>query len=88
MKYLVILNDESLLKCDDGTILSIGKDNEHVEVNSLLDASIQVRKYIERKNLGSSCFTGGDVYYKGIVVAHISYNGRAWDLDNNEIILK
>ena len=49
-------------------------------VESLDDASREVRKYIEKNDIGSRVWTGGDVVDEnGSFVAWISYNGRIWD---------
>lgn len=60
---------------------------------SIEEASLLTREYIERNNLGAGCnshtphFTGGDLWQAGRKVGRISYNGRAWGLDKNEIPL-
>lgn len=47
---------------------------------SLEDASRKVREEIERNDIGSRAWTGGDVVDDdGNYVAWVSYNGRIWD---------
>lgn len=86
-KYIVVLQDGELLKGDKGQIMQLNDEVETASVNSLAEASAAVRDYIDEKLLGSSTFTGGAVLdgktHKQ--VARISYNGRIWDLDGNEI---
>lgn len=85
--YIVVLQDGELLKGDKGEIMQLNDEVETASVNSLAEASAAVREYIDKKLLGSSTFTGGAVLdgktHKQ--VARISYNGRIWDLDGNEI---
>lgn len=55
-------------------------------VDSFKDASRAVRHFIETNDLGSGNFTGGKIYGDdGQVIGRVSYNGRAWDNDGNEI---
>lgn len=56
---------------------------QHVLVNSLPNAQQTVRDYIERNNLGSGNWNGGDLRLDGKTIGRISYNGRAWRLDNS-----
>lgn len=56
-----------------------------VPVQNIAAASAMCRQYIERNGLGGGNWTGGDVMRDGKKVARISYNGRAWDLNNKEI---
>ena len=49
-------------------------------VESLEDASHKVREEIERNDIGSRAWTGGDVVDDdGNYVAWVSYNGRIWN---------
>ena len=60
-----------------------------VDVKSIEEASGVCREYLESNGLGGGNWTGGKVYQvsgsKKIQVARISYNGRAWDNNDNEI---
>jgi len=60
---------------------------EAVEARSLAEASSAVRSFISANDLGSSDFTGGDVYdlKTNLLIARISYNGRIWDIKGCEI---
>jgi hypothetical protein len=60
---------------------------EAVEAGSLTEASLAVRSFITANDLGSSDFTGGDVYdlKTNMLIARISYNGRIWDIRGCEI---
>lgn len=48
-------------------------------------ASQLVRRYIHANDLAGSTWSGGTVRINGKVVGRISYNGRAWDTNNNVI---
>ena len=53
-----------------------------VRATSLAEASKLCGEYISRNGLGGGNWTGGDVRdaeQGGILVARISYNGRAWE---------
>lgn len=52
-----------------------------VEVDNLSAASVAVRNFIELNDLGSSSFSGGEVYdsLTNQLIAKVSYNGRIWD---------
>jgi hypothetical protein len=58
-----------------------------VEVESFTAASIAVRKFIELNDYGSSDFLGG-VYNSTTnkLIAKVSYNGRIWNADGQEIV--
>lgn len=60
--------------------LSKDKNLTYVQVDSLLEASELVRKFIKQYNLGASNWTGGIVLNEDLnFVARVSYNGRVWD---------
>lgn len=48
-------------------------------------AGAQVRAYIETYGLSASELAGGELRLDGKVIGRISYNGRAWDVDGNEM---
>lgn len=53
---------------------------------TLEEASIMCKKYIEDWDLGSGNWAGGDIYHptKGLI-AYVSYNGKVWkNLNNRE----
>jgi len=51
-----------------------------VVVRSLKEASMVARKFIRANELGGGNWTGGNVVDDaGVVVAHVSYNGRVWE---------
>lgn len=55
-------------------------------MESFKDCSLLCIKYIEYNNLGGSTWRGGDVFdVDGNKIARISYNGRIWDNNDNEI---
>lgn len=55
-------------------------------VESFAQASDAARDYITRNELGGGNWTGGTVFDEhGTVVARVSYNGRVWAPDGNEI---
>jgi len=49
-----------------------------ISVDSVDDASRRCRDYIEKFNLGSGNWVGGDVFENETKIARISYNGRIW----------
>lgn len=63
-------------------------------VCSFAEASATVRDYIEKHDLGAGCsdsspaFTGGSILAadKKTVVGRVSYNGRVWGVDGQEIL--
>lgn len=56
-----------------------------IEVATLKGASEICLKYIANWNLGGSNWAGGQVYEDGKQVARVSYNGRVWDMNDEEI---
>ncbi len=62
-------------------------DEVYVEVATLKGASLICLKYISGWELGGGNWSGGQVYNGDIMVAQISYNGRAWDLNDKEILI-
>lgn len=66
----------------------LGVPDESKEVYSLEEASKVCRQYIEEHYLGGSQWNGGEVYDEaGVLVAHVSYNGRVWSPDRQTEIL-
>lgn len=64
-----------------------------VEVASYAEASAEVRKHIEKNDLGAGCsssapaFTGGEILNaSGEQIAHVSYNGRVWPGSKHDAI--
>ena len=62
-----------------------GTFNTMLLVPSLDVAKVMCREYIRHHGLGGGNWSGGQVYLADslIQVAQISYNGRAWDLENH-----
>jgi hypothetical protein len=58
-----------------------------VEIQSLSEASSEVRKFIDMNGFGLSDFFGGEVYDSTTnkLIAKVSYNGRIWDINGCEI---
>lgn len=57
-----------------------GTKNKIITVKSLKEARDVCREYIEDNDLGSGNWTGGQVYeMNNKQIAHISYNGRIWE---------
>ena len=56
-----------------------GVPRRTLRVASLADASKACRAYIAHYELGGGNWLGGEVKKDGVVVAKISYNGRAWE---------
>ena len=52
------------------------ESDSKVSVKSLDEASVECRKFIERNELGSGNWAGGDVLEGGKCVSRIAYNGR------------
>lgn len=91
---IVILQNGELYKDRHGMMYEVNNRVKWAEVNSFHEASKLVREYIEHYDLGSSCFTGGDILTGSLLsgkhekIGRVSYNGRVWDLDGNEILVK
>jgi hypothetical protein len=75
----------------------LAEKEEKVEVKDLQEARSVIKKIIDENCLGASDWylsgKTGNVYEGEKVIAHISYNGRVWEVDtdgkqiNKEIIL-
>lgn len=65
-------------------------DRQDVEVKDWSDASFVFRNWIEKNGYGSSNLNrgAGDVVVKGNKVGHVSYNGRAWGVRGEEIVIE
>jgi len=61
--------------------------NVTAKVPNLLSASVVCRNYITRNGLGGGNWTGGQVFENGKQIARVSYNGRVWGMDGNEITI-
>lgn len=59
-----------------------------VSVLSYQDASAVCKAYIEENGLGGGNWTGGEIKADGVPVAWVSYNGRVWDVNDQEIVVK
>ena len=58
------------------------------QIITLKGASIICQKYIATWNLGGGNWSGGQVYKGKKQVARVSYNGRVWDMDDEEITIQ
>ncbi len=63
------------------------EQNRFVEVSTLSEAVGAVVNFIHINHLSLFTFRGGDIYDEGEVIAHVSFNGQLWDLDQKEIKL-
>ena len=54
--------------------------NKWVQVNSFKEASEAVKCFIDRNSLGGGNWSGGDIIENGEVIAYVSYNGRVWEV--------
>jgi hypothetical protein len=52
---------------------------------SLEFAQKRCRQYIERNAIGGGNWTGGLLCVDGEPIGRVSYNGRAWDLEDKEL---
>lgn len=70
-------------------IVTVAKGRNYsliVDVKTLSEAAKVCRNFIKEHNLGSSRYTGGEVYdLNKNMIAKVSYNGRVWDMDGIEI---
>jgi len=55
------------------------------EVATFKGASLICTKYIANWNLGGGNWAGGQIHKDGKQVARVSYNGRIWDMNDEEI---
>ena len=49
-------------------------------VDTLLEAAEECRRFIDKNNLGSGNWVGGQIYHNGEQTAEVSYNGHVWDV--------
>lgn len=68
----------------DGFSCGEGK-RKHVLANSLKQAQGYVRAAIDGAGIGASDWSGGELRLDGKAIGHISYNGRAWHTDGEEM---
>lgn len=83
--YKVILKACGNIDHDENPYLPI-VDKAYIEpkvefCESIEECQTKVREYIEKYDLGSGNWIGGEVYNKKKYVGRISYNGRYWDKD-------
>ena len=60
---------------------------QNVPVGSFAEASKVCSAFIRRNLLGGGNWTGGKIYEGRNYVGHVSFNGRVWDKDDNEIVV-
>ena len=54
-------------------------------IQSFVEAVAVCRDYINRNGLGGGNWTGGQILKGKKQIARISFNGRIWDMEGNEI---
>ena len=58
-----------------------------VPVNSMSEASALCMAFMEQWELGGGNWSGGQIRNAdGVEIAQVSFNGRVWDRDCNEIV--
>jgi hypothetical protein len=62
-----------------------GAKLKFVEVDSYKEASEVCRSWIGEHKLGGGNWCGGQLTRHGVEVGHVSYNGRVWDINDEEI---
>lgn len=50
----------------------------HKPVRTFREASLVCREYRDDHNLGGGNWSGGCIRFRGLPIAHVSYNGRVW----------
>lgn len=67
----------------------MGSEPNRMEtVESFQEASKVCSEFIDKNELGGGNWTGGNIYDENeTLIARVSYNGRVWDLNNQEIKL-
>lgn len=59
-----------------------------VKIKSFQEASQVCRDYIEERGMGGGNWSGGQILNEDKEqIAYVSYNGRVWDMEGNEIPL-
>ena len=58
------------------------------EVATLKGARELCMRYINNLNLGGGNWSGGQIYKGKKQIAKVSYNGRVWDMDDEEITIQ
>jgi len=82
----LILQNGSLKRDKFGYISQLNNIVKSTTVENFAEASKLIRDYIDYHDLGGSTFTGGAMYGDdGKYIGRVSYNGRVWDPDDNEI---
>ena len=81
----VILENGGIVKTSNGKMIDLNKKIKTVEVKTFAEASKAISNYINKYNLTASCFDGGQIIENGKQIARVSYNGRVWDMNDNEI---
>ena len=75
-------NPNHSLKSHEG---SVKIKTYRLKVKSLSEAQNKVREFIEKNDLGSGNFTGGDLFSHGKKIGRVSYNGRVWNLKDESM---
>ena len=71
----IVLQKELISKDENGFYIELKTDVIEDDCDSLEDASMMVRDFIEHSTF---VYTGGYVYEDGVQIAYISQNGRVW----------
>lgn len=82
----LILQNGGLKRDKLGYISQLNNIVKSTKVENFTEASKLIRDYIDYHDLGASTFTGGAMYDDdGKYIGRVSYNGRVWDPNDNEI---
>jgi|GEM_PF-1788312 len=78
--YVNVSNRGNILRGQDPSKPLFGTLSDGIiKIDSLEEASLTVKSYIDQYDLGSSQWYGGEVFLaNGKMIAYVSYNGRVW----------
>lgn len=79
MKYKVILSAHGNIDHGEDPFTPLfGVEQGEREADTIEELQKIVREYIDKYNLGSMNWTGGEVFTDDRQIGYISYNGRFW----------
>jgi len=84
----MIIEKEKMMKTYDVRLCSVGNFESPLKweaCNSFAECSRACLIYIAAWDLRHENWTGGQVQVDGCQVARVSFNGRVWDMGENEI---